>query len=300
MSLTSIIILTHNGLDMTRDCVDSIFRHTPEPFELIFVDNASTDGTVEYLKTVPQSRLICNDYNAGFAAGCNQGLLAAEGKYLLLLNNDTIVTKHWLGGLVERLEKQPELGAVGPVATHVAPIQCVYDYNGNNVADIDAYAAHRANTHHGQGFYSHKLIGFCMLIKREVLERVGGLDERFFPGNYEDDDLSLRIRIAGYALWVAQDVFIYHKGQGTFEHTAAQVGYRLTSMENAERFREKWNVGLSAFEIALRGYNPTDIVLRETIFIPERHCIPIMSVRQEEANTEPSAKTEDSAADQED
>lgn len=99
---------------------------------------------------------------------------------------------------------------------------------------------------------------------------------------------------------MAQDVFIYHKGQGTFEHTAAQVGYRLTSMENAERFREKWNVGLSAFEIALRGCNPTDIVLRDTIFIPERHCIPLMSVRQEAANTEPSVKTEDSATDQED
>jgi GT2 family glycosyltransferase len=94
MALTSIVILMGNRHDMTRRCVESIFRHTYEAFELVMVDNGSTDGTLDYLENVTQSRIIKNSENRGFAAGNNQGMAVAQGDYILLLNNDIIVTPH--------------------------------------------------------------------------------------------------------------------------------------------------------------------------------------------------------------
>jgi len=94
--LTSIVILTHNQLPYTRLCVESLRLCTVEPHELIFVDNASTDGTVEYLRSLG-SKVINNDTNRGFPAAVNQGIQASSGQQILLLNNDCIVTTGWLG-----------------------------------------------------------------------------------------------------------------------------------------------------------------------------------------------------------
>lgn len=275
MALTSIVILTHNKKHVTWRCVDSIFRHTDVPFEIIFVDNASTDDTAAYLKTVPKSKVIENKENRGFAAGCNQGIKKSSGDYILLLNNDTIVTAGWLTSLLEKLNADPQRGIVGPVASNVAPIQCVYDMSGTSIKEIDRYAAERKKNYAGQGFFPHKMIGFCMLFHRSLIDLIGGLDERFYPGNYEDDDFCIRARIAGKTLWVAQDTFIYHEGQGSFVGKAYTNEYKLQSIKNAERFRQKWSVGLSAFEIDLRGYNPSEIVARENVFLPERHIVPL-------------------------
>jgi GT2 family glycosyltransferase len=273
MAMTSIIMLTRNGLELTKRCVDSVIRHTQEPYEFIFVDNASTDGTPKYLDTVPRATVIRNLSNKGFAAGNNLGFARARGEYILMLNNDTIVTPDWLSGLRACLERDPSVGAVGPVSNHVAPIQRVHNHAYQNVDQLDAAANLWRIQHLNEGFYAHKLIGFCTLFHRSLLEKIGGLDERFYPGNYEDDDFSIRARISGKRLWVARDVFIHHEGQGTFREN--RVDYQLSSLLNAEKFREKWNVGLSPFEIDQIGYNPSAIVDREPFFIPERHYIPL-------------------------
>ncbi|MDP4098676.1 glycosyltransferase family 2 protein [Paenibacillus sp. P96] len=275
MALVSIIMVTYNKPEMTWRCVDSIFRNTDIPFEIIFVDNASTDDTVTYLKTVPQATVIQNEENRGFAAGCNQGIRAARGDYILLLNNDTIVTAGWLTKLMEWLDAVPSRGIVGPMSTHVGPMQCVNDLKGISIKEIESYALERSRTYAGQGYYPHKLIGFCMLFRRSLVDLIGGLDERFYPGNYEDDDFCLRARIAGKSLWLAQDTFIYHEGQGSFVSKVGTKKYVLQSIKNAERFRDKWNIGLSPLEINLRGYNPSEIVAREYVFLPERHAIPL-------------------------
>ncbi|MBV5350523.1 glycosyltransferase family 2 protein, partial [bacterium] len=114
MPLVSIIILTFNRLDVTKVCLDSIQRHTPEAHEILVVDNHSTDGTVEWLRERQYKqetiKLIENSTNRGFSAGCNQGIEAARGEYLLLLNNDTVVTPFWLSGLLECLA-EPTVGS---------------------------------------------------------------------------------------------------------------------------------------------------------------------------------------------
>ncbi|WP_339323058.1 glycosyltransferase family 2 protein [Paenibacillus sp. FSL W8-0194] len=273
MPLTSIVMLTRNGLDLTRRCVESVMRHTEEPLEWIAVDNGSTDGTLEFWNSMEDVKLIANAENRGFAAGNNQGMLEASGDFILLLNNDTVVTPRWLSGLYAALFRDPDIGIVGPVSNHVAPIQRVPHAEWPTLEHLDAYAARRQQEQAGSGFYAHKLVGFCMLFHRRLLERIGGFDERFFPGNYEDDDFSIRARIGGKRLWVAQDVFIHHEGQGTF--ASNRLDYKRSSLANAEKFRAKWSTGLSAPEMDCLGYNPSDIVAREPFFIPEKHFVPL-------------------------
>ncbi len=136
--LTSIILVTHNQLEFTKLCVESMDRHTAEPYELIVVDNGSTDGTAEYLKSVGSRQwavgernrpvrmtVIANAENRGFPAAANQGIRAATGQQILLLNNDTLVTAGWLGRMLKGLESDPTLGMVGPVSNFVSGPQNV-------------------------------------------------------------------------------------------------------------------------------------------------------------------------------
>ncbi len=106
--IVSIVILTFNQLEYTKECVESIRRHTPGTHEIIFVDNGSTDGTVKWLRTLVAKnsnyRLIENSENLGFAKGCNQGIKASSGEHILLLNNDVVVTEGWLSGMIECLK----------------------------------------------------------------------------------------------------------------------------------------------------------------------------------------------------
>lgn len=268
-SLTSIVVLTKDRLDLTKRCVESVIRNTDIPFEWIFVDNGSKDDTIEYLQTVQNAKVVQNSKNKGFAAGCNQGIVAASGKYIVLLNNDTVVTPGWLLKLHMWLKRVPSIGIVGPVSNFVAPIQRVDDAVYQSLEELDAYAEKRSLLFKEKGFYPHRLTGLCMLFPVELVNRIGGMDERFFPGNYEDDDFCIRARISGYTLWVAQDVFIHHEGHGTFG--GRDITYKLSSLKNADKFRQKWSVGRSAFEIDQCGYNPSDIVTREVHFIPARH-----------------------------
>ena len=168
--LTSIIILCHNQLDYTAQCVDSILRHTPESIELIFVDNGSTDGTPDYLRAIAAMRdnicIISNERNLGFAAVVNQGIKAARGDYILLPNNDVLVTPGWLKRMLECMNRDERVGLVGPVSNFVAGIQRIIDPE-YNVAKLDEYAQAHSFRYSGLVQRTARIIGFCMLIRRE-------------------------------------------------------------------------------------------------------------------------------------
>ena len=191
LGLTSIVIVTHNQIDYTRQCLDSIARLTDEPYELIVVDNASTDGTVDYLRAKPGVRLIVNHTNRGFPAAVNQGIAAASGKQILLLNNDVIVTTGWLFRLLRARYGDPAIGIVGPCSNCVSGPQQVQTHY-DSLGDLDGFAWDWGGTHEGQCLDFHRLVGFCLLIKREVIETIGLLDEQFGIGCFEDDDYCLR------------------------------------------------------------------------------------------------------------
>jgi GT2 family glycosyltransferase len=237
VGLTSIIIVTFNQLEYTRQCVESIRLMTDEPYELIFVDNASTDGTVDYLKSLAGATVIENAENRGFPAAVNQGIIAATGRSILLLNNDTIVTTGWLRRLLVALDSDPKIGLAGPCSNLVGSEQQV-DVNYESLTGLDAFAWEWGRAQNRKPVDTHRLIGFCLLIRREVVDAVGFLDERFGVGCFEDDDYCLRAIEAGWRAVIAQDAFIHHFGGRTFVGSGLDHGAILR--ENGRRFREKW------------------------------------------------------------
>lgn len=269
--LVSIIILCHNQLDYTTQCVESIFKHTPEEIELIFVDNGSSDRTPEYLNSLSATHnnvhVITNKNNLGFAAAVNQGIRRATGDYVLLLNNDVLVTEGWLRRMLACANRDDRIGLVGPVSNYVAGIQRVVD-PGYSVANLDEYAAEYSRKHAGSVQRTVRVIGFCMLIKRAVIDKIGGFDVTFGIGNFEDDDFCLRAGVAGFQVFIARDVFIHHYGSVTFK--GANLDYAKLMRQNAWKFEKKWNIKLGN-----NGYNPL-VVLRRP-FDPVLHYFPLVS-----------------------
>jgi GT2 family glycosyltransferase/Flp pilus assembly protein TadD len=241
--LVSIIILTFNQLEHTRACVDNIVRHTRDQYEIIFVDNGSTDGTVAWLKETAGRNdsftLIVNNENKGFAAGCNQGIRAAAGEYVLLLNNDVVVTIGWLDGMLECLQAVPDTGFVGPMTDNISGIQKVPDVGYGDLSGLDDYARDFRERYRHRRIFSRRVVGFCMLFRRELVERIGYLDESFGSGNFEDDDYCLRAAIEGYRNVIAGDVFIHHAGSATFKGNNFDFSAAMSG--NMKLFNEKWS-----------------------------------------------------------
>jgi GT2 family glycosyltransferase/ubiquinone/menaquinone biosynthesis C-methylase UbiE len=235
---TSIILLTYNGLPYTRKCIESIRTYTPpNDYEIIVVDNGSTDGTAQWLRAQSDLQVIYNKENAGFPKGCNQGMALAKGDTLLLLNNDTIVTPRWLDQLLACLYSDDRIGGVGPVTNNAAyytSLKVPY----RTLEEMITFAEQFNSSDPSKWEERLKLIGFCLLIKREVYEAVGDLDEQFSPGNFEDDDYCLRILQAGYRLMLCTDTFIHHEGSVSFREDP-QSFYALMQINN-KKFTEKW------------------------------------------------------------
>lgn len=242
--LTSIIILTLNQIRFTRECLASLYEFTPEPFELIVVDNGSTDETRAFLKDFaernPNVKLVFNDKNLGFAGGCNQGLALARGEYLLLLNNDVVLTEGWLTKMRRPMERDPSIGIVGPRSNKVSGEQILLDATYQSVGELHQYARNRSRKHAGQGHHAPMVVGFVLLMPARLVAEIGGLDTRFGTGNFEDDDFCYRAQLAGWKIWVADDVFIHHYGSRTF--IGERVDYTASIDKNKVIFREKWNI----------------------------------------------------------
>lgn len=247
--MTSIIILSYNTQKMTQLCIESIRRHTRDgAYEIIVIDNASTDDSLEYLRAQKDIRLIENRVNRGFPAGCNQGLHVAKGDELLLLNSDTIVTPRWLENMKRALYSAEDIGAVSCVTNRCSNWQQI-SVPYETIEEIEVFAE-RYNVSDPAKWYPWlSLVGFAFLMKREAYAAVGDLDEVFSPGNFEDDDLSIRLRLAGYDLLLCCDTFIHHFGSASFQISQTQEelrkkkeAYNALIDKNREIFYGKWNI----------------------------------------------------------
>lgn len=238
----SIIILTWNAMEYTKKCIRSIQDHTHYPHEIIFVDNASTDGTVEYLrkmvKEFPNYKLIENQENKGFAAGNNQGVKMASGEYIMLLNNDIIVSEGWLEGLVESLEKDEKIGMVGPITNSISGRQMVAHVPYSDEEGFHEFSQKIRKLYRGRLTPRYRIAGFAVLMKKALYEKAGGLDESFGTGNYEDDDLCLKVREKGYAIMADESVYIHHYRSQTFIEN--KIDYKNSIVMNDSKFRQKW------------------------------------------------------------
>lgn len=222
MAECSIIIVTFNGLqETTIPCLESVFRSAgSEDYEVIVVDNNSTDETPVYLKELagrePRLRYILNTTNRGFAGGNNDGLQAASGSIIVLLNNDTQASDGWLTKLRVSLQTDRSIGLVGPVSNAVGNEQKIF-VRGITPAEILDEGEQWSRHSDGDFFETARLGFFCVAFRRDLIETVGLLDEDYDLGFYEDDDYCLRVLKAGHRLVCREDVFIYHRGSASFD-----------------------------------------------------------------------------------
>jgi GT2 family glycosyltransferase len=239
----SIVVVTHDNLVFTRMCLESVLASTRDrEYELIVVDNASTDGTRPYLRELarrnPRVRLVMNDVNAGFARACNQGLAVAEGDLLVLLNNDTLVPPWWLSRLADAL-RDPGVGLVGPVTNRIgneAEIPVTY----STWEELLRFAARREWEHADESLEIPVLTMFCLAMRRDTYQRIGPLDQRFELGLLEDDDYSLRAQEAGYRLVCVESAFVHHFGESSFGKLIPTGEYGELLAANRSRFEQKW------------------------------------------------------------
>ena len=239
----SVIVLTYDNLAFTQACLHSLEANTQYPnWELLLVDNASTDGTQEFLADYaarhPHARLIQNDANLGFAAGNNQGLKAADGDYLIILNNDTYVTPGWMLDLIRHFRKTPDLGLVGPVTNNIGN-EAKIDIHYADMAQMQKAAWQYTSSHAGESLRVAAVAFFCAAMPRTVYETVGGLDERFGLGFFEDDDYCNRVREAGFSTAVAEDVFVHHHLSASFDQLDQERRQALFE-RNKALYEEKW------------------------------------------------------------
>jgi len=234
----SIIIVSYNQKMALEGCIDSIYRNNcKDTFEIIVVDNASTDGVTDYLRQ-QDIVLVCNEQNQGFGYACNQGIeRAKKDNDIFFLNNDTIVTSNAIFFLRMGLYENEKVGATGSVSNYCGKNQLIDD-GIESIDYIDIYAA-KNNVLMKQPYEKQSVLsGFSLMIKREVLDKVGGFDLLYGKGYFEDADLCIRIAVAGYWLLICRNSFIFHYGSLSFREIKQE--YNELYMENRKKFIDKW------------------------------------------------------------
>jgi len=211
-----IIIPVWNLKDYTEQAVESIIKNTDYPYRLIIIDNGSEKETKEYLeslkndKRLPGYVLIRNEENQGYTIATNQGMEISDTPYVCLHNNDTIVCKGWLSEMVAVAESSKEIGIVNP--------------NSNNLGtkkhwwiSLDKFAERLMKQYKGQYMEMATAIGFCYLIKREVINKIGVLKVGYGLGNFEDTEYCIRAFNNGYKSVFARGAYVWHPENASFD-----------------------------------------------------------------------------------
>ena len=223
-----IIIVVWNNLKLTKSCIDSVIKNTDVDYRLIIIDNASNDETKKYLESVKDHEglrvlLVRNESNLGFIKAVNQGMRLSEAPYVCLVNNDTTVTKGWLDEMIRVAEGSPRIGLINPSSNTLGQ-------KSDKGESVESYAE-RLKKEAASSTEIGSAIGFCMLIKKEVIDKIGVFDEIYDMGNFEDTDYSRRAIKEGYICARAHRAYVYHDEGSSF-------GRNRVFDENFERNRQ--------------------------------------------------------------
>jgi GT2 family glycosyltransferase/glycosyltransferase involved in cell wall biosynthesis len=241
----SVVVLCYNNWRDTQACLSSIQALSEYPddlLEIIVVDNASEDATAEGLEAMRQGdtrvRVISNDSNLGFAGGNNIGIRQATGDVIILLNNDTHVTKGWIRRLIRPLMQDGRVGLSGPLTNNIGNEQKValrYD----TMEEMQRLALQFTDDRLGETCPTDNLAFFCVALRRDVVDDVGLLDEGFGLGFFEDDDYCRRAATKGWRMVIADDAFVHHKLSASFDALGAETRRELFE-RNKQIFETKW------------------------------------------------------------
>lgn len=224
----TIVVPAWNVWERTRECLDALLATVSSRDQIVVVDNGSRDATASELAPCAEFDVITNAHNRGIASACNQGAQRARGEVVIFLHNDTVVTPGWLDVLLAPFE-DPTVAASGPVSNHAKGAQRL-DTHGRVSGDRGATLFSNVDA----------LDGFCLAVCTEVFNEVGGFDEYYVMGGFEDDDLCRKITQTGRKLVIAHGAYVSHVGRATFD--ANGVDWWRYQRENGQRFREKWTL----------------------------------------------------------
>lgn len=217
----SIIVLSYNDFsETTGKCLASLANDPAfNSWEVIVVDNASDATTKGLLQNAqqlyPHVHFIFNEHNLGFAAGNNIGMRVATGEVVILQNSDTIAPVGMIERMAAHFIDNTKLGMIGPVTNAAGNEQAIHT-NANSIEQKIEQGLLYANGGGNEELSVYRMDFHCVAIAREVIAKIGLLDEEFGRGYYEDFDYSLRVKQAGFELKVAEDVYIYHRGSASF------------------------------------------------------------------------------------
>ena len=282
-SPVDIIICVHNALTELQSCLDSLFQHTSQPFNLILVDDGSDEATAQYLRAFSQShpaKLLRSDEATGYTYAANRGMRISSAEFVVLINSDTILTPEWLDRSIACIQSNENIGIVGPLSNtaswqSVPKIEQHGDWASNPLPEgiTPARMAQLIAANSGRLYPEMPLLnGFCLIIRRALLENVGLFDEEHFGKGYgEEDDLVLRARKQGWKMVLADDVFIYHAQSKSYSsekrHALAERAGKI--------LREKHGAKVISQGIQYCQYAPVleGIRARAQVATYQDHCI---------------------------
>jgi len=236
----TIIIPVHNQNQHTFNCLQSILKNTDTPYEVIVIDNASTDDTPRLIDAMENVRVIHNQENQGFVTACNQGAGAAIGKNFLFLNNDTEVAEGWLEALLEPLTDE-KVGIVG--AKLIYPDGRLQEA-GNIIWQDGSGWNYGRDDDPSLPQYSYRkevdyCSGACLLVRKDLWLKLEGFDRRYAPAYYEDTDLCFAARQSGYKVIYQPETCVIHY-EGVTAGTDLDSGLKRYQQVNLDKFRDKW------------------------------------------------------------
>lgn len=239
----SLIITAYNHLEFTFNCLRSIYRNTDAGlnYEVIVADDCSTDKTQRILSKIEGVRIIKNKTNLGFIGSCNHAAEHARGDYLVFLNNDILVTTDWLKWMLKTFQEFPDAGLVG--GKLIYPDGVLQDAGGIVWRDGSAQNYGRTDDA-GRPEYNYLrevdyCTGSCIMIPRELFNKLGKLDERYSPIYYDDTDLAFKVRSAGKKVLYQPNAVIVHF-EGMTSGTDLSTGLKSCQVINHKKFQDKW------------------------------------------------------------
>lgn len=231
-----IIVPLYNKIEFTKEFVHSLQANTDVPVRVIFIDNNSTDDTRNFLLSLRPIRhchfkIILNDENEGFIRAVNEGMKISEAPFICIANNDLIFTKRWLEEILDIFKKFPDIGLLNPNSNNLG----LKPEEGTSLND---FAEQLDGKYRGTMTEHPACVGFCMVLKRTVVDKIGGLSEEFIPMFFEDTDYSRRVVQAGFKIGVAKASYVWHHEHGSL----SQLGPEQEKIyaQSEATFIKKW------------------------------------------------------------
>jgi GT2 family glycosyltransferase len=230
---TSIIVPVYNRWEETNVCLRSLVKTKSEDDEIIVIDN----GSKEYLIDVVVDIYNYNEENLGFPKAVNQGVSLARGKYICIMNNDIVVTGNWLNNLIDHIENG-HADIIGPITNESSGKQARLVKIYQNYEELENIAKELSEVNKARFTEVGWLIGFLFVCPKMIFEKLGGFDERYNIGNWEDIDFCYSAKQAGLHIAIAEDVYVHHFGSSSFKEDL--ITYKKLLRDNQKLFEEKW------------------------------------------------------------